>query len=712
MSVSPDGVADPPLRGLEALFTSRSIAVVGASDRDGSPGSRIMQILHASGYAGEVIGINPRTPSFPGAASVATLADVRAGPIDHALVLTPAASVPDVLRECIARGVGAVTLISSGVGQPTGLDPADFLRDLVGDSGVRVLGPNCLGVLNAHSGLVASPASAFMSGPLEAGGISIVSQSGAVGAYLVGLLGEVDLGVRFFASTGNELDIRLGEVVRHFAHDPETRSIALYLEGVRDVATFVDALAEARQLGKDVVVIKAGETEAGAAAVRSHTAAMAGDDATYDAVFERLGAYRARSVGEAVQVLRACVTGRRRTGRIRRVAVMTTSGGLGILGVEALIREGFEIPDVPAATGAHLRDVLPLCAPGRPIDLGGSVPSRAEDFRDILDRTVADLALDAMVVVVSNLPRSAGAWPGIRTTLVELVGACPATVAVVGALDEADLALFRGIGAVAASDPADAARELAVLDRLAGLRAGSGTVAHPPEATADEELVAMPDVAAMALLSDHGVNFPEQLVVDLARTGAADGLGSVALPAAVKLLQTGVLHKAAAGNVVTGVLDRDQLERLVRGFQEKAEGEGHVLVQTMVDQAVGEVILSVRRDPTFGSVVVVGTGGRLVELLGDRVLLLEPVSDVDVVDALARLVHLGDLGPRRGEIATEITGVVRALLSVLEQEPGVHEVEINPVILRSTGPVAVAVDAVVLVAAPEHDPAEPMRSSR
>ena len=665
-----------------------------------------MHILRTSGYDGEIIAVNPRTPHFEGASSAATLADARPGPIDHALVLTPATTVSDVVRACVDRQVGAVTLLSSGVGEPVHTDPAVHLKNLIGDSGLRVLGPNCLGVLNAHTRLVASPASAFMSGPLHAGGISIVSQSGAVGAYLVGLLAQVNLGVRYFASTGNEFDIQLGEVVRHFTNDDHTHSIALYLEGLRDVGTFIDSLAEARRRGKDVIVIKAGGTETGAAAVRSHTAAMAGDDATYDAVFQRLGAYRVRSVGEAVEVLRACANRPPGGDRIRRVGVMTTSGGLGILATEALIHEGFEIPEVPPATQDHLRSVLPMCTPGRPIDLGGTVPRDPAEFLDLLQRTVDDLALDSLVVVVSNMPRSPLAWSAIRATLVDLIGSRPVPIVVVGAVSDADSAMFRGLGAVTASDPAAAAGELTVLDRLATLRASSGTVAHPPTPTPASRVVAMADLAAMEMLSEHGIRFPEQVVLDPVPGHAPSGLGKIALPAAVKLLQPGVLHKAAAGNVVTGVRDRAEIDALVRDFRGKAEGDGHILVQAMVDHVLDEVIVSIRRDPTFGPVVMIGSGGRHVELLKDRVLLLQPISSDDVAGALARLTFLGDLGHIADRVNRKITEVVLAIQAVLDHEPRVQEVEINPVILRSEAPMAVAVDAVVLIAERAENPAD------
>jgi acyl-CoA synthetase (NDP forming) len=686
------------LSGIEALFESRSIAIVGASDRPGSPGSRVMQILRNSGYDGVVTAINPRTPAFEGARSKPTLEACEPGSIDHVLVLTPASTVADVLRAAVRLGVGAVTVVSGGFDEgPDGCATAELFADIVGDSGMRVLGPNCLGVVNAHSGLVASPASAFMSGTIGGGAVSIVSQSGAVGAYLVGLLAEVGLGLRYFTSTGNEVDLKLGEIVMHCATDDATEVIVIYLEGLRDPGTFIDALIEARRRGKNVIVVKAGETEVGAEAVRSHTAALAGDDAVYDAAFSRLGAYRARSLNEAVRAVQSSIVPLRAPRRIRRTAVVTTSGGLGILAAEALILAGFDLPEVPPAAGERMREIQPFCTPGNPIDLGGSVPSERGAFLELLGLTVDALALDAIVVVVSNMPRSPVSWHAIRETVLAFAAGHDVTVAVVGALSSEDVELFGGLGLVTASDPVEVASDLAILDRVAALRDTQSLVALPAHVTAPRQVMSLEDLAAMRLLAERGVRFPHHLVVELGDGPLPDGLADIALPVAVKLLQDGVLHKAAAGNVVTGVRDRMLLHDQVAAFRASAEGPGCIIVQAMVDRAVAEIIVSARRDATFGPIYVIGTGGRHVEVMQDSVILLEPVSATDIGEALGRLRFLGDLGADAETLAQEVTGVVLALQRLLANEPLITEVEVNPVILRSETPHAVAVDAVVLI---------------
>ena len=656
-----------------------------------------MHILADAGFTGEVTAINPRMPVFEGATSRPDLNSCEPGSIDHVLVLTPAATVPDVLRACVRLGVGAVTLVSSGFERDeSGRGAAQQFGEIVGDSGLRIIGPNCLGVVNGHTGLVASPASAFMSGGVGAGPVSIVSQSGAVGAYLVGLLADSGLGVRYFASTGNEVDVRLGEILEHYAADEHTRAIGVYLEGLRDPAAFISGLTEARRRGKNVIVIKAGETERGAAAVRSHTAALAGDDAVYDAAFARLGAYRARSLHEAVQALRSAVMPERRVRPVRRTAVVATSGGLGILAAEALIREGFELPQVPAETGDRMREILPFCSPVNPIDLGGTVPSDQDDFLDLLGMSVSSLELDALVMVVSNMPRSPVGWAPIRRALLAFASSSDVVLSVVGAVTEEDAKAFQRLGVMTASDPVEAAKELRVLERVTALRTTRGVIAEPRLPASTEQVQPMEDLAAMTLLMQHGIEFPRHVAVELGTGQLPSVLEGVPLPAAVKLLQHGVLHKVAAGNVVTGVREHEAVRRQVSEFRAKADAAGHVLVQEMVGDVLGEMIVSARRDPTFGLMFVVGSGGRHVELLRDREILFEPVHTDDVAHAISQLRFLGDLGPHRDHCVRAIADVVLALERLLDEQPTVLEVEINPIILRSTSPHGIAVDAVVL----------------
>ncbi|MCW2782178.1 MAG: CoA-binding protein [Marmoricola sp.] len=687
--------AAPGLRGVASLLDSTSLAIVGATDRPGTPGSRVLQYLRENGFRGEVLAVNPRVPDLGGVPCAASLAEVRPGPIDQVLVLTPAQTVPEILAECVRRGVGAVSLFSAGYSEIGGdgqLVEQQF-RDIIGDSGLRVLGPNCLGIVNAHTGLIASPASAFMSGAIMPGPVSVISQSGAVGAYLVGLLGEVGLGIRYYASTGNEVDIRIGELLLHCAADEQTKAIVVYVEGLREAASFVDALALARSRGTNVIVLKAGRTEVGAQAVRSHTAALAGDDAVYDAVFARLGAYRADSVLDAVSAVQASLAPRRTERRTRRLAVLTTSGGLGVLATDALIASGFELPPVPAETQRRMRELLPFCAPGNPVDLGGQVAAEPEAFGKFLQLTAESMDIDGVVVVVSNGPRSRVGFAPMRAALCEFAAGTDLAVAAVGALTDVDREDFGALGMIAVNDPADAARRLAVLDKVTALRSSTGEIRRPDKVgVADFPMKALDDITAMQLLAGHGVQFAPHAVIDLAApTVPEDNL----FPAAVKLLQTGVLHKAAAGNVVLDVRDGSHLAEVLAGFRARGHGHGRVLVQAMIDPAGDELIVASRRDPVFGPVYVVGTGGRHVEAMQDRILLPRPLTRAAVAQALGTLRFL-DVARWSEECVRTVTEVVLAVQDLMEDDPTVAEVEINPVMVGKQAPWAVAVDAVIL----------------
>jgi acyl-CoA synthetase (NDP forming) len=690
-STSPATSAGSRLRGVAALLDARSLAVVGATNRPGTPGSRVMQFLRQSGFDGEVLAVNPRMPDLGDVVCAPSVEALRPGPIDHVLVLTAAETVADILVECTRREVGVVSLFSAGYAEigERGHELEDRFREIVGDCGLRILGPNCLGSLNAHSGLIASPASAFVSGEIRPGPISVVSQSGAVGAYLVGLLGEAGLGVRYFASTGNEIDLKIGEIVLHCARDEQTRVVIVYLEGLRDPDAFVEALTVARERGVTVVVLKSGGTELGAAAVRSHTAALAGDDAVYDAVFARLGAYRAESVGEAIWAARAAVSPLRPARRIRRLAVLTTSGGLGVMATDALARRGFELPSVPDETQERMRELLPFCAPGNPIDLGGQVSSQPEEFGHFLELTAQSMELDAMVVVVSNGPRSAHAFTPIRAALLDFVASSDVPVAVVGALTAADIEEFEGLGMIAVNDPAEAARRLVVLDGIVGAAQTQGAL-QLSEVGRDGPVTPLGDIDAMQVLERVGVRFAPYQVCSQDHPEVAD---ASLFPAAVKLLQSGVLHKAAAGNVVLGVGSAQELATTAAAFGGRP---GDLLVQRMVDGARDELIVSARRDPLFGPVVVIGTGGRHVEAMQDRILLLHPFDETTVHAALPQL-RFFDATACPEDALRELASIALAAAAVLDADLAVAELEINPVIVRRDKPWTVAVDAVVQV---------------
>ncbi len=491
--------------GIDALLNARSLAVVGASDRVGSWGWRVLQYLERYEYQGEIVPINPARKMLAGVQSLASVSEFD-GTIDHALILVPASKVVEAVRECAGAGVRSVSVTAGGFAE-SGEDGAraqDEILSIAQKTGMRVLGPNCLGSINRHSGMVSSASSALLTAEMSVGPVSILTQSGAVGAYLLSMLGDRGLGLRYYVSTGNELDIQFGEMLSFVADDIGTSVVVLYVEGVRDPSMFVDGLTRAKESGKAVIVVKSGRTEAGAAAVRSHTAALAGDDEVYNEVFKRLGVIRAQSLAEVTDVVAAAVRPGRPLARTRRAAVVTTSGGLGVLSSESLADAGFATPTPSSEVRSAIGELFPLASPLNPVDLAGIGADNIGLLEDVLSIIATSGEFDAIGMIMSNAARSPHVEPAMTDILLRCATTFAGQIMAVGHLPESSRRRLEQVGVGVLEDPCDLGRQLALVWRLQSelskvelrLRFGS------------ENRRLLDPLEASSILSSGGVAFP------------------------------------------------------------------------------------------------------------------------------------------------------------------------------------------------------------
>lgn len=365
-------MASPPgFRDLTPLITPRSLAVVGASASPGKLGHTIFRNILDAGFSGPVLPVNPRADAILGRPCAKTLDDLP-GPVDLAVIIIPAGAVPEAIAACGRRGIPAAVVITGGFAE-SGEEGARLqaaLAETAGRYGVRVLGPNCQGINNPHHGLCAS-------WPLltARGAMAVISQSGTVGAALMDWAAEDGLGVSCFAALGNRAVVDEADLIAVLGHDPHTRSIALYLEGIKDPAKFA---AAARDCAVPLVVLKPGRTARGRAAAESHTKSLAGDDAIYGGFFRQHGVHRADDVEALYDAARALAYLPRPPGR--RLLIVTSSGGCGVLAMDAAALHGIETPPPPPAMADALRAFLPShCIIGNPLDLTGD--ATAEWYR-------------------------------------------------------------------------------------------------------------------------------------------------------------------------------------------------------------------------------------------------------------------------------------------------------------------------------------------
>lgn len=696
-------------RSLDPLFAPRSVAVVGASSTEGKVGSLPITYLRKHGFQGRIVPINPKADQVQGLPAFPSLRAVGE-PVDLVVFAIPEAGLDAALDDAIAAGARAAIVFSAGFAEvgAAGEVGQRRLTERARGAGLRVIGPNCLGVMNLRNGMFGTftPVAGFVKPPV--GHVGLVSQSGAFGAYAYVLAARRGLGLSLWASTGNEADVEIADVIEWMVDDPATSVIMAYVEGCRDGDRMRQALAAAHAARKPVVVVKVGRTALGAQAARSHTASLAGDDAAYDAMFRQYGVYRARDVEDFFNVAHgASIAGLPRNDR---VALFTLSGGVGAFMADEAAQAGLDAAEMPADDQRAITDLVPFAAPRNPIDITGQVTN---------DRTLVDRA--ARIILESSADY--GAWIGFMAA----GGASPAfwgwfePYVTAWRRDFPDRlmvisTLFRpearegltALGCLTYDEPADAVRTVAA---LAQLRAAQARPVPPPLSALPAPTLrlapgALDEPASLALLAAHGVPTVPHRVVRSAAEAAAEPGG----PFAVKVVSADILHKTDVGGVRLGVPGGEAAAaafEAVTGAARRAQPQARIdgaMLAPMVGGGV-ECILGVRNDPTFGPVLMFGLGGAFVEVLRDVSFALAPLSRAEAERMVRSVRAFPLLDGARGRPRCDLSAVVDALLALSELALAARDtldgIDVNPFVVFPPGggpggASAVALDAVVL----------------
>lgn len=700
---------------LGALLDPSSIAVIGASDDPGKIGGRVLRYLSDYGFTGKVLPVNPVRETVQGLPAVRDVDQLPDG-VDLAVVVTPAALASAAVAACVRRGVRACVVLSSGFGELGG-DGLRLQRELVDAAragGMRLLGPNCQGAANLASGAVTSFSSSFTNFPLRDGAVAIVSQSGAVAGMLAALQHPHATGLRYWVATGNEADVTVAELIDAVLDDPDVRVVQAYCEHIADAPRVAAAAAKARRLGKAVLMVKAGTTEAGAKAAGSHTGALAQPEMVVDAFLRRHGVVRARSLTELSELSRVFETSPPVRGR--RVAIVSNSGGLGVMMADAALVGGLELARFTDRTLDALRTVLPsFAAVGNPVDVTGQIVQQPQLLSRVLPALAADPSVDIVLVAlgivgptydvdaITEAVAALHADAGPRGVLV-------AAVSVGGRSELGERLTARGVPTF--HDDAACVRAAASFaEHCAWLRRPPA----PAEPDVDVPLpvdVTRPGDAHAGFLSEHAskdlmANWGLPVVTGRLVSGpaaAGDAAGELGYPVVVKLCSAAAAHKTELGAVRLGLTDADAVERaaadvLAAGRSAGIEPVEGVLVERMVRGGV-EVSLGATWDPTFGPTVLIGSGGVHVEVLRDFRLLVPPLDRGAVVDAVRQLtIHPLLTGARRAEpldVDALVDLVLRFAGFFAATGGALSEIDLNPVFVLRDG--VVIVDALVRVA--------------
>ena len=696
---------EPP--DLEPLFAPRSIAVVGASDEAGRMGGGfVLKFLRKHGFSGAVYPVNPKYGEVQGLRCYPSLEAIPE-PVDVAVVVVPARAVEPMFAALPRDHVKFALMVSAGFAEAGPGGEALQRRMLVAAraKGVRVVGPNAVGSINAWDGVVATISQYVDRERMEPGPIALVSQSGAFGTALLAQADREGLSFGYFVSSGNEADLEFSDFGRYLVELDRVQIVCGYLEGMREGKGFVEFARRAQVLGKPVVALKVGSTRAGAAAARSHTGALVGSDSVVQAVFDACGVLRAADGEHLVDLLK--IFARTPPARGKRLAILSHSGGAGVMAADAAAACGADVAPLSDGLRGRLEKMLPRVATvDNPLDMTGGASLQAGLMADCLRVMLEDDGYDAAVLCVNLIWRQGMALLDELEDIARTAGK-PFAVSWVAPSEEAARAQVRARFPVF-GDPARAARmmsERLLFDVRRRARAADGTDAPTHRRSRPDRELPLNTVAEQAeLLRAYGVRLPAAILARSAEAAEAFR-ARVNGTVAVKIASPDIMHRTEIGAVVTGVRDASELadayETVLARARKRAPDAriDGVLVQEMVAGGV-ETIVGVKRDPVFGPMVVFGAGGMLVELMRDVQLRPAPLARAQAFEMIERSAVHPLLAGYRGGPALDVAALAETLVRVSRlavDYPEIQELDLNPVMVMPAGQGCFSVDCKVVV---------------
>ncbi len=688
---------------LKSIFAPKNVAVIGATEKEGSVGRTILWNLISSPFGGAVFPINPKRPSLLGIKAYPSIKDVP-DQVDLAVVVTPSSSIPGIIADCAEVGVKGAIVISAGFKEigPEGVELERQLLENARKGKMRIVGPNCLGVMSPVSGLNAT----FAAGMARKGKVAFISQSGALCTSVLDWSFKENVGFSHFVSVGSMLDVDWGDLIYYLGDDPHTESIVIYMETIGDARSFISAAREVA-LTKPIIVIKPGRTEGAARAAASHTGSLTGSDEVLDAAFRRAGVLRVNSISEIFSM--AEVLGRQPRPKGPRLTILTNAGGPGVLATDKLITTGGELAEVSQATMDKLSEFLPTSwSHNNPIDIIGD--ASPERYAKSLEVAAQDPESDGLLVILT--PQA----------MTDPTATAESLKAYAKSYDKPILASWSGGTEVAAGEailnkagiptfeyPDDAAQaftymwqsnyNLKTLYETPSLPDDEGAGPDREKAKAIIEKARnagrnlLTEVESKELLAAYGIPVTPMLVAETPEE-AAQKSKEIGFPVVIKLHSETITHKTDVGGVKLNIKDeaaaQTAFEEIRKSVTELA-GAQHFLgvtVQPMVKVEGYELIIGSSIDPQFGPVLLFGMGGQLVEVFKDRALGLPPLNTTIARRMIERTKIYTALKGVRGRKPVDINALEKLLVrfsQLVVEQRWISEMDINPLIASPDG---------------------------
>lgn len=690
--------------GLEPFFNPRSIAVIGASEKPGSFGYEIMRNLLAR-YKGRVYPVNPNYSEILGLKAYTSISSIDEE-VDLAVVAVRAEVVPEVLHEAGEVGVRASIIVSGGFSEsgPEGRILEERVRRIASSYGIRVIGPNCIGVYDAVTGVDTFflPRERMRRPPK--GQVVLIGQSGALLTMLMDLASTMNLGVYRAVNLGNRVDVGEEEILDYLVGDEYARVVGLYIEGLRRMqgVRLMESIDSIVRAGKSVVVLKGGRGQQGARAAYSHTASLAGDYEVFKAAMEQAGAIVVEDPLDMLDALKALAL--LRPPRGNKVGVVTNAGGPGVVAVDALSSYGLEVPRLDEDSMVNLRSTFPrIVSVENPVDLTGG--ARVQDYSRTLEVLLGSNAIDMILVIAPVQPAT------LTDSIADVIAGAafkgkdkPLVAVMIGAdYGEMLSQYLENLGVPVYKLPTRAAYALHVLWlRYRGRCGYKGAYTNIINSMDGSSLVKTPDHKALGIASRYGIEVPGYCLA-ATREEVGECFHRLEKPLVAKVSSPDIVHKTDVGGVVTGIntveealAAYDAVTARVSKARPRARIDG-ILYQEMVTGEGLELIIGGRRDPAFGTVILFGMGGFGVEILKDYTMRIAPVTECHANEMIGE-VRVGALiRGYRGKPPLHKDGIIKAITSIsrlLEENPQIAEAEINPLI--ATKDKAVAVDVRIL----------------
>ena len=709
---------------LTTLFTPESIALYGASDRTDSVGGVVFKNLLTSGFEGRIYAINPKRDEVQGEKAFSSLDDIEET-VDLAVVATPASSIPGIVEACGERGVKMMLILSAGF-RETGAEGRrleDRVTQMVRRYDIRLMGPNCLGLIRPDKGLNIT----FGNNNAKPGNLAFVSQSGAICTAILDWAEKNDIGFSAVVSTGIAADLDFGDYLDYLVSDPATKAILLYIEGINNSRRFMSSLRAAARV-KPVIALKVGRHAAGAEASMSHTGALVGSDETFSAALSRSGVLRVDTIGQLFGAAKTLSSAHYRVAS-ERLVIITNGGGPGVMAADRATDRGIELSSLSSETMAALDKVLPdVWSHNNPVDIIGDAPP--ERYQQAVDICLADPGVDGAIVILT--PQAMTRPTEVAAAVIKSAQKSSKPIVTSwmgGAQVEEARRLFNNARVPdfrTLENAVDAFSYLAIYNRNQRLllqtpaRLTSGQVAPDAEgarliieAVLTEQRKILTETESMAVLNAFRIPTVRNAVARSA-TEALVTAESIGFPIAMKVLSTDISHKSDAGGVRLNINSAQEVRGAYRQLIDQvmlnvpeAKISGVTIEKMYLSSNGRELMIGIIRDPVFGPVISFGSGGTSVEIMGDSAISLPPLNRRLAVDLINRTKVSKLLAEFRHMPAVDMDQLIDVLLSVSSMAcelPWIQEMDINPLIMDEKAIVAVDARIVVDYPKPSTDP--------